>query len=61
VALAVLALLTWRQEAIYKDEVTLWHATLATNPNVFIAQNNGGLLLTQDAWTTPSRTSGRRS
>jgi protein O-mannosyl-transferase len=48
VALVVLALLTWRQEAIYKDEVTLWRATLATNPNVFIAQNNlGGLLLTE--------------
>jgi hypothetical protein len=47
-ALIVLALLTWRQEAIYKDEVTLWRATLATNPNVFIAQNNlGGLLLTE--------------
>ena len=47
-ALVVLALLTWRQERIYKDEVTLWRATLATNPNVFIAQNNlGGILLTQ--------------
>jgi tetratricopeptide (TPR) repeat protein len=44
--LFVLAALTWRQEAAYKDEVTLWQRTLATNPNVFIAQNNlGGMLL----------------
>jgi Flp pilus assembly protein TadD len=46
VAVVVLGVLTWRQEAIYRDEETLWRATIATNPDVFIAQNNlGGMLL----------------
>ena len=46
VVLAVLTVLTWRQETIYADEETLWRKTIAIDPNVFIAQNNiGGMLL----------------
>ncbi|HEX4826516.1 MAG TPA: tetratricopeptide repeat protein [Candidatus Polarisedimenticolaceae bacterium] len=46
VALAVLTILTWRQETIYASEETLWRKTIETDPNVFIAQNNvGGMLL----------------
>jgi tetratricopeptide (TPR) repeat protein len=48
IAIAALMLLTWRQEAIYRDEETLWRRTLATDENVFIAQNNlGGILLSR--------------
>lgn len=44
--LVALSLLTWRQEAAYKDEETLWRKTISTRPDVFIAQNNlGGILL----------------
>jgi tetratricopeptide (TPR) repeat protein len=38
--LAVLAALTWRQQADYADEVTLWKRTLAKNPGAWIAHNN---------------------
>ncbi|MEP6811019.1 MAG: tetratricopeptide repeat protein, partial [Chthoniobacterales bacterium] len=31
---------TWRQGAIYKDEETLWRATIAANPASWMAQNN---------------------
>jgi len=46
IVLAGLTMLTVRQEAIYKDEETLWRRTIATDPGVFLAQNNlGGILL----------------
>lgn len=46
VAIVALSIVTWRQETLYRDEETLWRGTLATDPNVFLAQNNlGGLLI----------------
>jgi protein O-mannosyl-transferase len=46
VAIVALGAITWRQETSYRDEATLWRRTIATNPDVFIAQNNlGGILL----------------
>jgi len=44
--LLALSALTWRQETAYRDEETLWRRTIATDPRVFIAQNNlGGILM----------------
>jgi protein O-mannosyl-transferase len=40
--LFVLGNLTWRQCENYADEETLWRATLARNPNCFMAYNNLG-------------------
>jgi Flp pilus assembly protein TadD len=47
VLLLVLGALTWQQAAIYKNPETLWSATLAENPNCFIAHNNLGLVFLQ--------------
>jgi tetratricopeptide (TPR) repeat protein len=44
-ALALLASLTWRQSAEYKDVITLWRATLARNPGCWLARNDLGLAL----------------
>ena len=38
--LATLAVLTWRQCATYRDPTTLYEATLAKNPNAWLAHNN---------------------
>ncbi len=38
----LLAILTWRQCRIYKDEVTLWNETLARNPRAWMADSNLG-------------------
>jgi protein O-mannosyl-transferase len=44
-ALGSLAFLTWRQNGIYTDEVTLYRATLKKNPECWMVHNNLGFLL----------------
>ena len=39
-----LGLRTWQQCAIYKDEETLWQATIAVNPASWMAYNNLGII-----------------
>ncbi len=46
--LAILAVLTWRQAAVYADVETLWRATLAGNPDSWLAHNNLGAVLYQN-------------
>jgi len=50
---AVLALLTWRQCRIYHDPVTLYRATLAQNPDAWLAHNNLGEILVADPASLP--------
>lgn len=45
--LAVLMTLTLRQQSMYRDQQTLWEATLARNPQAVIARNNLGLILVE--------------
>jgi protein O-mannosyl-transferase len=42
-----LALLTWRQAAMYADIDALWRTTLARNPGCWMAHNNLGIVLFQ--------------
>jgi tetratricopeptide (TPR) repeat protein len=42
-----LAVLTWRQNGIYKDEITLYEATLQKNPECWMACRNLGTALAQ--------------
>jgi tetratricopeptide (TPR) repeat protein len=44
---AVLTLLSWRQSRIYGDVFTLYHDTLAKNPQCWLAENNLGFALAQ--------------
>ncbi len=43
--LLALGVLSWRQCAIYADYETLWRATLARNPDCWLARNNLGTVL----------------
>ena len=43
VVLPVLFMLTWRQCGMYSDIETLWHTTIARNPNCWMAYNNLGM------------------
>lgn len=45
VVLTGLAILTWRQAGVYKNEETLWNHTLAENPKCWVAHNNLGVFL----------------
>lgn len=40
--------LTWSQAGNYRDETTLWRATLAENPDCWLAHNNLALVLAAD-------------
>src|SRR6476620_11399054 len=44
---ASLATLTWRQASTYTDIETLWHTTLARNPECWMAHTNLALVLVQ--------------
>jgi tetratricopeptide (TPR) repeat protein len=51
ILLGVLASLTWRQCATYRDMETLWRATLARNPESWLAHNNLGTVLMEQGLT----------
>lgn len=42
---AIFCVLSWRQQAMYKDEETLYQAIIARDPTVWMAQNNLGAWL----------------
>jgi protein O-mannosyl-transferase len=44
---ATLAVLTWRQSAMYADIEALWRTTLARNPACWMAHNNLGIVISQ--------------
>jgi Flp pilus assembly protein TadD len=44
-AVVILAFLTWRQNGLYRDAITLYQATLENNPESWMVQNNLGLAL----------------
>jgi tetratricopeptide (TPR) repeat protein len=46
-AVGTLALLTWRQSGDFRDEITLYKATLQKNPECWLAENNLGNALVQ--------------
>ncbi len=44
---AMLGILTWHQSANYRDIETLWRATIANNPDCWMAENNLGIALVE--------------
>jgi protein O-mannosyl-transferase len=48
IVLPTLALLTWQQAGTYIDKETLWHSTLARNPDCWMAHYNLGIDLDQN-------------
>jgi protein O-mannosyl-transferase len=48
VLLCLLCAATWRQSGNYRDIETLWRATIAGNPNSWLAHNNLGAILLDD-------------
>ena len=50
--LLVLAVLTWRQAGQFADKQTLWRATLAGNPDCWMAHHNLGLELAKQGHVT---------
>jgi tetratricopeptide (TPR) repeat protein len=51
ILVTALGVATWRQASVYRDEETLYRATLARNPEAWLAHNNLGNILFQ----TPGR------
>ena len=45
VLLPLLAVLTWKQSAMYANLDTLWRTTISKDPNAFLAYNNLGYML----------------
>ncbi len=45
VVVGALTLLTWRQSGLYRDDFTLYQATLDKNPSCWLAHNNLGIAL----------------
>ncbi|MGA2114039.1 MAG: tetratricopeptide repeat protein [Bryobacteraceae bacterium] len=45
ILLAAMGVLTWRQAAIYRDDETLFRATIASNPDAWLAHDNLGNIL----------------
>ena len=45
ILLPTLAILSWRQSAMYRDNETLWRTTIARSPTAFLAYNNLGYIL----------------
>lgn len=46
--LAGLAILTWRQSGMYRDEFALYETTLSRNPTAWMAHNNLAIALTRE-------------
>lgn len=53
VLLATLAVLTWRQSAMYRDAETLYRETLRRNPASWMARNNLGAILAEKPGKLP--------
>ncbi len=54
-AAALLAILTWRQAGIYRDAEALYRATLAANPQCWLADNNLGIAEANSGRTPEAR------
>lgn len=52
--LAPLSVLTWRQQAIYRDAETLWRDTVARNPSSWMAHTNLAAALRQRGAADPA-------